>query len=207
VVRSSIPLAIITAWMIWAPGVALGQDDEGSTGGAIGGAALGAASGSVLALVGGLGGCNRTLRPTRCSRITTVTGAAIGLTAGAAIGWRNDSGLNDRLTNAAIGFGVGGVVGFGLRRFIRQYEWSDVASASVVGAAIGASAKGSGIGFVAGSAVGFLLWQLHPDVGPGGAVAWALAGLAIGGLGDWVVDAVQGGTGSGAVPVSFSIPL
>ncbi len=193
--------------MIWAPGVALGQDDEGSTGGAIGGAALGAASGSVLALVGGLGGCNRTLRPTRCSRITTVTGAAIGLTAGAAIGWRNDSGLNDRLTNAAIGFGVGGVAGFGLRRFIRQYEWSDVASASVVGAAIGASAKGSGIGFVAGSAVGFLLWQLHPDVGPGGAVAWALAGLAIGGLGDWVVDAVQGGAGSGGMPVSFSIPL
>ena len=206
-VRSSIPIAIVTGLMIWAPAGALGQNDEGSTGGAIGGAALGAASGSVLALAGGLGGCNRTLRPTRCSRITTVTGAAIGLTAGAAIGWRNDSGLDDRLTNAAIGVGVGAVVGFGLRRFVRQYEWSDVAATSAVGAAIGASAKGSGLGFVAGSAVGFLLWQLHPSVGPGGAVAWALAGLAVGGLADWVADAVQGDAESGGMPVSFLIPL
>jgi hypothetical protein len=136
-----------------------------------------------------------------------VTGAAIGLTAGASIGWRNDSGLNDRLESAAIGVGVGAVVGLGLRRFVRQYEWSDVASASVLGGAIGASAKGSGLGFVAGSAVGLLLWQLHPSVGPGGAVAWALAGLAVGGLGDWVVDAVQGGSEPGGMPVSFSIPL
>ena len=30
-------------------------------------------------------------------------GAAIGLTAGAAIGWRNDSGLDDRLQSAALG--------------------------------------------------------------------------------------------------------
>jgi hypothetical protein len=193
--------------MISAPCSALGQNDDGSTVGAVGGAALGAASGSLLALTGGLVGCNRTLRPTRCSRITTAAGAAIGLTAGAAIGWSNDSGLDDRLTNAAIGFGVGGVVGFGLRRFVRQYEWYDVAATSVVGAAIGASAKGSGLGFVAGSAVGLLLWQLHPSVGPGGAVAWALAGLAIGGLGDWVVDAVQGGSEPGGMPVSFSIPL
>ena len=127
--------------------------------------------------------------------------------AGPPLGGRNDSGLNDRLESAAIGVGVGAVAGLGLRKFVRQYEWSDVASASVLGGAIGASAKGSGLGFVAGSAVGLLLWQLHPSVGPGGAVAWALAGLAIGGLGDWVVDAVQGGTGSGAMPVSFRVPL
>lgn len=189
------------------PSRAISQDDEGSTGGAIGGAALGAASGSVVALLGGLGGCNRTLRPTRCSRITASAGAAIGLTSGAVIGWRGDSSLDDRLENAALGTAVGAALGLGLRKFIRQYEWSDVGSASVLGFAIGASATGSAAGFLVGSATGLLLWQLHPSVGPGGAVAFGLAGLAIGGLGDWVVDAVRGGSGSAAIPLSFSVPL
>ena len=88
-----VALAVLVGVMISAPSGAHGQNDEGSTSGAIGGAALGATSGSALALMGGLVGCNRTLRPSRCSRITTAAGAAIGLTAGTAIGWRNDSGL------------------------------------------------------------------------------------------------------------------
>ncbi len=204
-IRSAKALAILAGAMITAPCSALGQNDDGSTGGAIGGAALGAASGSVLALMGGLVGCNRTLRPTRCSRITTAAGAAIGLTAGVAIGWRNDPGLDDRLQSAALGAAVGAAVGLGLKKFIRQYEWSDVAAASVLGLAIGASAKGSGLGFAAGGAVGFLLWHLHPSVGPGGAVAWALAGMAVGGLGDWVADAVQGDSEPSGIPVSFSV--
>ncbi len=211
-VRSAIALAIVAGLITSAPCGALGQNNEGSTGGAIGGAALGATSGSVLALTGGLVACNRTLRPTRCSRIITAAGAAIGFTAGAAIGWRNDSGLDDRLENAAVGAAVGAVVGLGLKKFIRQYEWSDVATASVLGLAIGASAKGSGLGFAAGGAAGFLLWRLHPSVGPGGAVAWALAGMAVGGLGDWVAGAVQGDAGAvqgdfepSGIPVSFSV--
>jgi len=204
VVRSAAALAIVTGLMISAPYGVLGQNDEGSTGRAIGGAALGATSGSVLALLGGLGGCNRTLRPTRCSRITTAAGAAIGLTAGAAIGW-NDSGLDDRLENAAWGAAAGAVVGLGLKHFIRQYGWSDVASASVLGLAIGASAKGSGLGFVAGAATGLLLWRLHPSVGPGGAVGWALAGMAVGGLADWVAGAAQGDSETSGIPVSFSV--
>ena len=204
-IRSATALAILAGAMISAPCSALGQNDDGSTVGAVGGAALGVASGSVLALMGGLVGCNRTLRPTRCSRITTAAGAAIGLTAGAAIGWRNDPGLDDRLQSAALGAAVGAAVGWGLKKFIRQYEWSDVAAASVLGLAIGASAKGSGLGFAAGGAVGFLLWHLHPSVGPGGAVAWALAGMAAGGLGDWVADAVQGGSEPSGIPVSFSV--
>jgi hypothetical protein len=207
VVRTTIALAIVTGLMTSAPCVALGQNGEGSTGRAIGGAALGAVSGSVLALTGGLGGCNRTLRPSRCSRITTAAGAAIGLAAGAAIGWDNDSRLDDRLENAAVGVGVGAVLGLGLRKFIRHYEWSDVGSASLLGLAIGASAEGSGLGFAAGGAVGFLLWQLHPSVGPGGAVAWALAGLAVGGLGDWVVGAVKGPAEPSAIPLFYSVPV
>ncbi len=203
-VGSSIALAVVAGLMISVPCSVLGQNNQGSTSGAIGGAALGATSGSVLALMGGLVGCNRTLRPSRCSRIATVAGAAIGLASGAVIGW-NDSGLDDRLENAALGTAVGAVVGLGLKRFIRQYGWSDVASASVLGLAVGASAKGSALGFAVGSVTGFLLWQLHPTVGPGGAVAWALAGVAVGGLGDWVAGAVRGDSGTSGVPVSFSV--
>ena len=204
--RSAAALAIVTGLMTWAPGRALAQNDEGSAGRAIGGAALGAASGSMLALTGGLVGCNRTLRPSRCSRITTVAGAAIGLTAGAAIGWRNDSGLDDRLESAAWGAAVGALVGLGLKKFIRQYEWIDVAAASVLGLAVGASAQGSGFGFAVGGATGLLLWRFHPTVGPGGAVAWALGGMAVGGLADWVVDAVRGGGSEpGGMPLSFSV--
>ena len=80
-----------------------------------------------------------------------------------------------------------------------------MATASVLGFAVGASAKGSAIGFAVGSVTGFLLWQLHPTVGPGGAVAWALAGVAVGGLGDWVAGAVQGNPETSGMPVSFRV--
>ena len=161
----------------------------------------------MLGLLGGLEGCNRTLRPSRCSRITTATGAAIGLTAGAFIGSRNKSELDDRLESAALGTALGAGIGLGLRKFVRQYEWPDVAAASVLGLAIGASAKGSGLGFAAGGATGFLLWRFHPSVGPAGVVVWALAGLAVGGLADWVADAVKGGSGTSTIPLFFSVPL
>ena len=200
-------LAAVIATAMSIPCGVFGQGDGGSTAAAVGGAALGGAAGSMLGLLGGLEGCNRTHRPSRCSRITTADGAAIGLTAGAAIGWKDASGIDDRLEDAAWGAAVGAVVGLGLRKFIRQYEWSDVASATVLGAAIGASAKGSGLGFAAGSAIGLLLWQLDPSVGPGGAVAWALAGLAVGGLGYWVADAVQNGPEPSGIPLSFSVGL
>ncbi len=181
VVRSTIALAIVTGVTMLAASSAHGQNGGGSTAAAFGGAALGATSGSVLALLGGLEGCNRTLRPSRCSRITTATGAAIGLTAGAVIGSQNESGLDDRLGSAALGAVLGAGVGLGLKKFVRQYEWPDVAAASLLGLAIGASAEGSGIGLAAGAATGFLLWRLHPSVGPAGVVVWALAGLAVGG--------------------------
>jgi hypothetical protein len=200
-------LVAVTGLLLSAPRGVRGQNDEGSTGGAIGGAALGATSGSMLGLLGGLEACNRTLRPSRCSRITTVAGAAIGLTAGAIIGSRNEAGLDDRLENAALGAALGAGVGLGLTKFVRQYEWPDVAAASILGLAIGASAEGSGVGLAAGAATGFLLWRLHPSVGPAGIVVWALAGLAVGGLADWVADAVEGGSGASAIPLRISVPL
>ncbi len=129
-------------------------------------------------------------------------GVAVGVSVGVGTGVAVGVG-----SGVAVGAGVGALVGVGLRKFIRQYEWSDVAAASVLGLGIGASAKGSVLGFAAGSAAGFLLWRFHPSVGPGGAVAWALAGLAVGGLGQWVADAVQGNADPSVIPLSFSVPL
>jgi len=193
--------------LMLAPSSAFGQDDHGSTSRALGGAALGAASGSMLALLGGLEVCNRTLRPSRCSRFTTATGAVIGLTAGAVIGYEGDSELNDRTKNAVVGTAIGALAGVVLKEVVRQYDWPDVAATSVVGLAIGASAEGAGLGFAAGAATGFLLWRLHPSVGPAGVVVWALAGLAVGGLADWVVDAGRAGSRTSAIPLGFSVPL
>lgn len=159
----------------------------------------------MLALLGGLEVCNRTLRPSRCSRITTATGAVIGLTAGAVIGYEGDSQLNDRTKNAVLGTAIGAMAGVVLKEIVRQYDWPDVAATSVMGLAIGASAEGAGLGFAAGAVTGFLLWRLHPSVGPAGVVAWSLAGLAVGGLSDWVVGAAQSGSGAGAIPLSLSV--
>ena len=54
---------------------------------------------------------------------------------------------------------------------VQHYGWPDVAAASAVGLAVGASIEGAGIGLAVGAVTGLLLWQLHPSVGPGGAVA------------------------------------
>jgi len=65
--RAVLPVLVVSGLMLAPPG-ALAQSGNGSTGAALGGAALGAVSGSMLALSGGLGACNRTLYPSRCSR-------------------------------------------------------------------------------------------------------------------------------------------
>ena len=168
---------------------------------------MGAISGSMLALSGGLGGCNRTLYPTRCSRITTTTGTVVGLVAGAFIGWENRSALDDRFQNAAIGTALGAAGGIVLKLGLQHYDWPDVAAASAVGLAVGASVKGSSIGLAAGAATGLLLWRFHPSVGPGGAVALGLAGMGVGGLVDWVAGALEGGSDAGGIPMQFSFSL
>ena len=100
---------------------------------------------------------------------------------------------------------VGALAGLALRSTIQHYGWPDVAAASVLGMAIGASGKGAGLGFAAGAATGLALWKFHPSVGPAGAVAWALAGVGLGGMSDWVAGAVEGRSDTGAVPLHFSV--
>jgi hypothetical protein len=204
--RSLVLPLLVVGTALLAPSGGIAQSGDGSTGAALGGAALGAVSGSILALSGGLGGCNRTLYPSRCSRITTITGAVVGLAAGAVLGWENSSALDDRLKTAGYGTILGAAGGIALKYGLQHYGWPDVAAASAVGFAVGASPKGASIGFGVGALTGLLLWRLHPSVGPGGAAAWGLGGMAVGGLADWVIDAARGAPDTGAIPIQFSIP-
>jgi len=162
------------------------QENDGSVGTAIGGALLGAYSGSVLGLIGGFGPCNRTLSGSACPRIAVAVGGGLGLASGLRLEAEDLGALNDRWRSAGYGAAIGGLVGYGLSLGVRQYGWRDVATFMAVGAGIGASPKGAGIGFAAGAAVGALGWMGLPNWKIGDAVAVSLVGLAAGGLAGWV---------------------
>ncbi len=191
------------ALIFWAPCLALAQVPEGSTGAALGGAALGAFSGSALGLVGSLEPCNRSMRGTRCARMTTALGGAVGLVSGAVLGSRSTGALDDRVRGSATGAVVGALVGFGLKVGVRQYDWPDVAAGAVVGAALGAAPKGAGLGFVAGTAVGGLLWLSGTGYDLPDMIGLSLIGAAVGGLANWVIGAARA-DGEG---ITLTIPL
>ena len=90
---------------------------------------------------------------------------------------------------------------------VRQYDWPDVGAAAAVGAALGASPVGAGIGFGVGLTVGSVLWLAMPGRGLPEAAALSLAGLAIGGLFDWVLGAATASSSSGPLVIPFQIRL
>jgi hypothetical protein len=164
----------------------IAQERDGSTGAAIGGALLGTYSGAVLGLLGGFGPCNRTLSGPRCPRIALAIGGALGLASGLRMGAGDPDALDGRWRSAGYGGIVGGLVGAGLSLGVRQYGWQDAGMFLAVGAGIGASPVGAGIGFAAGAAVGALGWMVIPEWKIGDTVAVSLVGLAAGGLAGWV---------------------
>ena len=170
------------------------QENGGSNGAAVGGAMLGAYSGTVLGLLGGFGPCNRTLMGARCPRIAASLGGTVGLAGGLWMGAEDSDALNGRWRGAAYGGLIGGLVGFGLSLGVRQYGWQDTAMFLGVGAGIGASPVGAGIGFAAGAAVGTLAWAVIPELKIGDAVALSLVGLAAGGLAGWLTGTDTEGT-------------
>ena len=179
------------------------QQDEGTTAAAIGGVALGGYSGATLGLVGSLVPCNRTLAGVRCPRIAAAVGGTVGMVGGGMIGANATDPLQYRLRGAGYGALIGGLVGYGLKRAVRQYEWVDLGAAAAIGAAVGATPVGAGIGFGSGAVVGTVLWLTLPDFEISDAIGVSLVGLAIGGLVDWVAGGVSAQDG----PVQFVIPL
>ena len=198
-----VALAIVGMRFV-APTPLAAQSEEDATA-ALWGAALGAYSGATLGLIGALSPCNRTIRGTRCARLATVLGGVVGSTSGAVLSYQAPDALDDRLNGAGVGALVGAAVGYGLKVGIRQYDWPDVAAAAAVGAALGASPVGAGIGFGAGLTVGSVLWLAVPGQGLPEAVALSLAGLAIGGLFDWVLGATTANGGSEPLVIPFQI--
>ena len=178
-------LGALLALSAGAPGL-MAQEKDGSTGAAIGGALLGAYSGSVFGLLGGFGPCNRTLSGPECPRIALAIGGALGLASGLRMGAEDPDALDGRWRGAGYGGVIGGLVGAGLSLGVRQYGWQDVGMFLAVGAGIGASPAGAGIGFAAGAAVGTLGWMVVPEWKIGDTVAVSLLGLAAGGLAGWV---------------------
>ena len=71
-----------------------------------------------------------------------------------------------------------------------------------VGAGIGASPVGAGVGFAAGAVAGTLAWLAIPEFKIGDAAAVSLVGLAAGGLAGWVA-----GTGGDGKDPPLLLPL
>ena len=184
------------------PLVAQSARDAGAS---LKGAALGVYSGATLGLIGGLSPCNRTIRGTRCARVATVLGGAVASASGAVLSYRAPDALEDRLHGAGLGVLVGAALGLGLKAGVLQYGWQDVGAAAAVGAALGAAPVGSGIGLGVGLAVGSVLWLAVPGQGLPDAVAISLAGLAIGGLVDWVHGVATADGGAGQLVLPFQI--
>lgn len=196
------PAASITIALI-IPGTARAQS-SGSTPAAVAGAALGSYSGAMLALTGSLIPCGQTYVGPTCSGIAMAFGAAAGLAAGIPLGSRDSDRIQDRFEGAVIGAAVGALGGYALKGIVRQYGWLDVVSGAALGMAVGASGRGAGLGFLAGAAAGGVLLAVVPSVRIADAVGVGVAGLAIGGIMDWVVDAARTRGDGGGVSLSFS---
>lgn len=203
-VHVALVLALVSAQ---APSVA-GQTSDGSATTSLGAGALGAYSGAVLGLVGAMGPCNRLLSGALCPRAAAALGGALGLAAGVVHGSNDSSALRARLGNVGYGALAGGLVGLGLSGVVRQYGWPDPVAFAAVGAAIGASPEGAGVGFAAGATVGALAWMALPRWKVGDAISVAVAGLALGGIVGWAWEAADSRSGASTPPAAvFSVPL
>lgn len=168
-----------------------GQTNGGSTQTAVAGGALGLASGATLGLTGSLVPCTQTYAGATCVRWATAVGGAIGLASGMAIGAADSDRIERAGTTAGIGAAVGVAAGLAASRFAQRFGWADVATIGLLGGAVGAMPRGAGIGVLVGGAAGVVLWQFIPGVHLPDAVGFAVAGLALGSLTQWVWSAAD----------------
>jgi hypothetical protein len=155
------------------------------------GGALGAYSGAMLGTLGSVTPCTETYAGPTCVRWSAIAGGVIGLGSGAVIGANKKDALEDAAVGAGVGFLIGAGAGVVLKPIVQRFSWQDVAALGLVGGAVGAAPVGSAIGFAAGGLTGFVLWKAVDGFEMPNAVAMALGGLAIGGLTEWVVGAAD----------------
>jgi len=203
-----LPIVVFALASVVGPTRVEAQSFQGSTLSSLGGLFLGGFSGGTLGLIGSMMPCNRTLAGGSCAASGAGTGAAIGLAMGGLIGAQNQEDIIDRAENAAIGVGVGAIMGVVLRRAVRQYQWGDALATAVVGGAIGAAPLGAGVGAAAGLTVGGLVWALRPSSGAADAAMLVLVGMAAGSMVDWAKGAAEANRRRDpSVGASFSISV
>jgi hypothetical protein len=169
----------------------VGAQSGGNTWEAIGGAALGGGAGTLVGAVGSLLPCTETYAGPHCVRWVALGAGAIGGAAGALVGHRDPTVLEDRAVGAAIGLTAGAAVGAALTPLIERWGPQDALAVGLIGGAVGTAPVGAAIGFGAGAASGALLWGLVPGFGSPRAASLALGGLAIGVLTEWVIRAAS----------------
>lgn len=183
------------------------QESEGSAVAVVGATALGLFSGSALGLTGSLVPCSQRVRGLACTRVSAAVGGLVGGVSGAIIGATDTDQARAHARNAGIGALAGGVTGFLLKDLVRHYGWLDAGAGVMLGAAFGAAPVGAGLGFVSGAVVGTVLWQLIPSVEVADAVGMGLGGLALGGLGGWIVSAVRSSEKERRIQVTVPVDL
>jgi hypothetical protein len=171
------------------------SDSNGQTSGsataAVAGGALGLASGATLGLTGSLVPCTQTYAGASCVRWSTAVGGVIGVASGVLIGAADSDRIERAATTAGIGAVAGIAAGFAASRFVQRFGWADVATIGLLGGAVGAMPRGAGIGVLVGGTAGVVLWQTIPGVHLPDAVGFAVAGLALGSLTQWVWSAAE----------------
>jgi len=130
-----------------------------------------------------------------------------GLVSGVTLGGRDSERVESAAVGSLIGFGAGAIAGLAIKSQSPAFGWADVATLGAVGGAWGASWLGATVGLAAGSVVGVVLWQAIPSFDLPNAAGVALMGMALGGVGSWVIRAIDSGQTSNGVPVTLSVPL
>lgn len=174
-----------------------GQAASGSFAATVAGGALGAYSGLFLGLVGSTIPCTQTARAVRCIQISAMSAAATASVSGTLLGSADDDRIRHAIRNTGIGAAAGALTGVALARFTQRVGARDVVALGLVGGAVGAAPRGTGIGLAGGAAVAGLLMAVA-DLGLPNALAIAAAGIAVGGLAQWILDAHDARSSPGA---------
>jgi len=198
----ALALALIHAGV---PAGSQAQESGGSTAAAVAGGALGLASGATLGAVGSMIPCSQTGPGPTCVRWSAIGGGVIAATGGALLGAGDSNQLGDAALGAGIGLVAGAIGGMLIKSKAERFGWQDVAAVGLFGGAIGSAPAGSAIGFLSGSALGLAAWALFDDFKSPDLFGAALAGLAIGGIAEWLVRGID--AQSGDPEYQFNIPL
>lgn len=161
---------------------------SGSTASAVVGGAFGAYSGVFLGMVGATIPCSQATRPVRCLHVSAGVAAVTASVSGAVLGSADKDRIWHASRNAGIGAAVGAVAAVGLSQVSQRVGLSDVGALGLLGGAIGAAPRGAAIGLAVGGGLGLTL-MVVTDLGIPDAVGLAAAGVAVGGLAQWILDA------------------